>query len=666
MMDPESAPYGTWQSPITADMLASASRPLSFPGFAGEELWWVEGRTEESGRSTVMRRASDGSVHELLPAPWSARNRVHEYGGRPWVAAPVAGGYTLVFTHWGDQRIYRLDPGATVPAVLTPRPDEPAGLRYSDLVVGPDGAEVWAVREQHHGDTITRHIVAVPIDGSAAGDPSEIDELVSGSDFLAYPRPSADGRRLAWLAWDHPNMPWDAAELRVGEITSDGTVEKWSTVFGGPGASAFQPEWAGPDALYVVGERTGWWNLYRVPLDGDAEPLCERTQEFGAPLWMLGFATYAPLADGRLAVVHQRPDGAALGVLDPKKAELDDLELPYSAWAPLLASDGHRVADVAGSTTSPQGIVLVDPGDHKSTAAEVVRWSTDPDELPESTYLPDVEPVTLTGPGDRDIHANVYPPKNPRFTAPDAERPPYVVIVHGGPTGQSDAILDLRKAYFTSRGIGIVDVNYGGSTGYGREYRERLREQWGIVDVEDCVAAVQSLVDSGAADGDRLAIRGGSAGGWTVLAAVTTTDTFACGASYFGVAELLTFAETTHDFESRYLDGLIGPLPATRDRYVERAPLSHVDDVRCPVLLLQGLEDAIVPPHQAELFREALERKGIPHAYLAFEGEQHGFRKAETIIESTEAELSFYGQVMGFEPQDVPVVELSTGTDGGQ
>lgn len=666
------APYGAWESPITAQMLASASRPLSFPGFAGDELWWVEGRSEEAGRATIMRRAANGTVSELLPTPWSARNRVHEYGGRPWVAVPTDGGHALVFTHWGDHRMYRLDPGSDTPAPLTPEPAIDAGLRYSDLVLGPDDAEVWAVRERHDGDTITRHIVAIPVDGTAHDDPTEVDELVAGSDFLACPRPSADGRRLAWLAWDHPNMPWDAAELRVGEITPDGVVAQWRTVLGGDGASVCQPEWAGEDTLYAVCETTGWWNLYEVPLDGELRPLADREEEFGTPLWMLGFATYAPLEDGRLAVTHQGPSGDRLGVLDPASGELTDLDLPYTSWAPLLAGNGRRVTDVAAGTTSPPAVVIVDipaPADVERIRRNgavpapmtTVRWATEPDELPDAAYLPDVEQVTLAAENGRDVHANVYPPKNPRFTPLEDERPPYVVFVHGGPTGQSAAELNLRKAYFTSRGLGVVDVNYGGSSGYGREYRERLRGQWGVVDVEDCVAAVRSLVERGDADGQRLAIRGGSAGGWTVLAAVTSTDAFACGASYFGVAELLEFAKTTHDFESRYLDGLIGPLPEAHDLYVERAPLSHVDNVRCPVLLLQGLEDEIVPPEQAELFRDALARKEIPHAYLPFEGEQHGFRKAETIVASTEAELSFYGQVMGFDPPGVPKLALSTG-----
>lgn len=670
MTERQIAPYGAWESPIGAELLAGSVRRLMWPAFVGDELWWVEGRPDQGGRETVMRLPAGGAPEEVLPQPWSARSRVHEYGGRPWVAVSTDAGPALVFAAWSDQRLYRLDAAGGEPRPLTPEPAEPAGLRYADLVTGPDDTEVWAVRERHDGGTISRHVVAVPVDGSAADDPSHVREIVGGSHFVSNPRPSPDGRRIAWLAWEHPDMPWDATELRVADLDEKGAASSWRVLLGGPlgrdatdpgddRESVFQPEWAGPDALYAVADRTGWWNLYRIPLDGgEPTPLCPREEEFGQPQWVLGLASYAVLADGRIAAMHSGPSGSGLGLLDPATGVLTDLDLPYTDWEPDLATDGRELTNVAASPYAPATVVRVDPA--AGTATEV-RAGTDTDALPDGAYLPDIEEVTLTGPGGRDVHANVYLPKNPRFTAPDGDRPPLVVFVHGGPTSQSGATLSLTKAYFTSRGIGVVDVNYGGSTGYGRAYRERLRGQWGIVDVEDCVAAARALADQGRADPARLAIRGGSAGGWTVLAALTSTDAFACGASYFGVAELLKFAETTHDFESRYLDGLIGKLPDDRDTYVERAPLSHVDDVSCPVLLLQGLEDAVVPPAQAEMFREALARKEIPHAYLPFEGEQHGFRKAETIVAATEAELSFYGQVMGFDPPGVPRLALEGG-----
>ena len=419
-----------------------------------------------------------------------------------------------------------------------------------------------------------------------------------------------------------------------------------------------QPEWLDADTLVAVSDRSGWWNLYRLAAaGGEPEPLCPRAEEFGQPLWTLGQRTYGVLADGRLAVEHGT-DTTTIGVLDPATGELTDLALPYTDFGS-LAVDGGTVLTTAAGPVSATVVLAVDLGSGTGT---VLRESLT--DRPDPAYLPAPRSITVPGPGERDVHAHVYPPTSPDAVAPDGELPPYVVFVHGGPTSHSPATLNLEKAYFTSRSPACSRHASSPSTGYGRAYRERLRRQWGVVDVEDCVAVVQALVRDGLADGARLAIRGGSAGGWTTLAALTGTDTFAAGTSYYGVAELIAFAADTHDFESRYIDGLVGTLPEDRDVYVERAPLSHVDQLSCPVLMLQGLEDKVVPPSQAELFVDALRRKGIPHAYLAFEGEQHGFRRRETVIAALEAELSFYGQVFGFEPPGVPVLALSHGDEG--
>ena len=656
---PVTARYGAWPSPIGASDVAVAGIRLSGPTTvhtdSGDEVWWAEARPTEGGRTVIVRRDAAGAVSDVLPAGWNARTRVHEYGGTAWLPLPGGG---LAFADWSDQRVYRLDPGSTAPTPLTPEPAEAAGLRYADPVLAPGGEEIWWVREAHDQGTIRRHIVAVPVSGAAAADPAAVREIAGGSDFLAFPRPAPDGRRLAWIAWDHPRMPWDGTELRVGELGPDGTVTSVATVLGGPDESVLQPEWADADTLYAVSDRSGWWNLYRLPAGGgEPEPLCPRAEEFGHPLWQLGMTTYAVLADGRLVVRHGT-DTLALGVLDPATGELTDLDLPYTLFGSVDV-DGDTVLTTAASPVEPPEVVAVDL---PTGAVTVLRRSMA--EPPDPAYLPQPRSIVVAGPGERDVHAHVYPPSSPDAVAPDGELPPYVVFVHGGPTSHSPAILDLEKAYFTSRGIGVIDVNYGGSTGYGRAYRERLRREWGIVDVEDCVAAVQALVRDGLADGERLGIRGGSAGGWTTLAALTTTDAFAAGVSYYGVAELIAFTADTHDFESRYIDGLVGTLPEDRDVYVERAPLSHVDQLSCPVLLLQGLEDKVVPPSQAELFAAALEKKGIPHAYLPFAGEQHGFRKQETVVAALEAELSFYGQVFGFEPPGVPVLPLTPGHEG--
>ena len=650
------APYGEWASPIPATALTRATRRLGFPTLVGDEVWWTEDRAAESGRTAVFARRAGGEPVELLPAPWSARSRVHEYGGRAFLAVPgPAGRPALVFAHFTDQRLYRLDPGARQPVPLTPAPAVPAGLRYADLVLSPDRSEIWCVRERHHDGDLDRQIVAVPADGRAATDPAAVREVVGASRFLAYPRLSPDGTRLAWLAWDHPLMPWDGTELRVGTLTG-GRVTGWSTVLGGPAESVFQPEWDGDDHLLAVSDRTGWWNLYRVPAPGTGgpvTPLHPAEQEFGAPLWQLGATTWGRLAGGRLLCIHGT-GSQRLGILDPATGELSDLDLPYQSFTASLAVDRDRAVVIGSDPTRPTAVLRIDlPGGELA----VVRTAADPADLPDPAYLPVAESTSLPGPGGREVHVHIYPPRNPDHTGPPGARPPYTIFVHGGPTGHSAASLDLAKAYLTSRGIGVLDVNYGGSAGYGRAYRQRLTGQWGIVDVEDATAAAAGLVARGGADPARLAIRGGSAGGWTTLCAVTGTDVFAAGTSLYGVADVRRLAATTHDFESRYVEKLVGPA-ATGEQPDDRSPLHRADSTRCPVLLLQGAADPIVPVEQAEAFRDALIAAGIPYALLVFPGEHHGFRGAETIVTATEAELSFYGQVMGFTPPGVPTLPL--------
>lgn len=650
------SPYGSWTSPITAADIARGGVRLGFPdlvdgGDGAPDVWWSEGRPAEGGRQVIVSAATG----DLLPAPFNARTRVHEYGGRSWIALPATPCPVLVFAEWGDQRLYRLDPGGS-PQPITPVPPVEAGWRYADFTLSADGAEIWCVREQHSPDgEVSRAIVAVPTDGSAADDALRVRVVVAGSQFYAWPRLSPDGRRLAWIAWDHPHMPWDSTQLRIGNLAA-GVVDDWHVAIGRDGESVLHPEWipGDPDHLYVVSDRSNWWNIYQVSAAGaEPMPLATAAEEFGGPLWELGYTFYRVLDDGRLLVRHTNPVHP-LGILDPATGHIAHLDLPFTTWQPVFGVTGHTAIGIGGSPSIPSSVVKIDL---VAGSTEIMRQSVD--HVPDTAHLPQPRNVTLPGPGGRDVHANVYPPRNPDFAAPAGELPPYIVFVHGGPTSAAALSFNIEYAYFTSRGIGIVDVNYGGSTGYGREYRQRLRGQWGVVDVEDCVAAAQALAAAGEADRSRLAIRGGSAGGWTTLAALTRTNAFAAGASYFGVAELLQFAKDTHDFESRYLDGLIGPLPEAHDLYVERAPLSHVDDVACPVLLLQGLEDKVVPPSQAEMFRDALVAKGIRHAYLAFEGEQHGFRQAANVIAALEAELSFYGQILGFTPPGVAVLELS-------
>jgi dipeptidyl aminopeptidase/acylaminoacyl peptidase len=719
-MTTETTCYGEWPSPITGADIARKHVGLAFPTISGARVWWVETRPAEGGRLAVVAQGPDGIPRDLLPAAYNARTRVHEYGGQPYL--PVPGG--LVFANFADQRLYLCaDPGGEAGAAdarrdagaadarrdagaadarrdagaadakgdagaAEPRPltapaiaaGPGAGDRFADFALSPDGREVWCVRERHAGGRVTRAIVAVPLDGSAAEDTGAVRILVSGSDFYAYPSPSPDGTALAWVCWDHPRMPWDGAELRVAPIGDAGAAR---VIMGGDQESVLAPVWRDDRSLYVISDRSGWWNLYLAELDeppgaprapaGGPKALCPREEEFGAPLWQLGMYPYAVLGDGRIAVTHGTGE-SRLGMLDPDTGELTDFDLPYQVFLPWLSSCGLAVAGIAGAPAVPLSVVRVDiPAAAEAAAgtAAVRELRREADSLPDAAYLPVPRAVQLTGPSGSVVHALVYPPANPAVTAPEGELPPYIVWVHGGPTGHVLPRLDLEKAFFTSRGIGIIDVNYGGSSGYGRAYRERLRGQWGIVDVADVMTAALALAEAGEADRKRLGIRGGSAGGWTALAAVTSGlgiadevraagqhGVFAAVASYFGVSDLRGFAEQTHDFESRYLDGLIGPLPECEELYVQRAPLGHVTDATCPILLMQGLDDPVVLPVQAESIAADLAAHGIPYAYLPFAGESHGFRRAETIVASLEAELSFYGQIMGFTPPGVPPVPL--------
>ncbi|MDJ0395285.1 prolyl oligopeptidase family serine peptidase [Rhodococcus sp. G-MC3] len=631
-----SLPFGSWPSPISAADLSASGHPVEAGRFVGDEIWWSELRPTENGRTAVCRYRGD-VVETLLTTPSNARSRVHEYGGGAWTATPDG---RIVFAEFSDQRVYVTSPGRT-PVPLTPKPESASSVRFGELsIVGDD---VLAVREIHDGSEVARDICVIALDGSG------VRSLVSGSQFLAYPRLSPDGSKLAWIAWDHPQMPWDGTELRVADLAG-GT---WKTVLGGTEESVLQPEWIDDESLYVISDRTGWWNIYRAGVDGTVSPLHAAEADFGAPLWQLGARWYSVLDDGKLLTV--RTFGVdTLGVLDPSSGVLEDVDLGGLTSVSLGGRKGSTVLLKAGGAQSPSGLRLLD-----LATGQLTDIRSGLEAVPDADYLPQGKPMTFHG-AEREVHAIAYAPRNPEYQGLDGELPPYVAFVHGGPTAHVAPALNPVFAYFTSRGIGVVDVNYGGSSGYGREYRNRLRGQWGIVDVEDTVAAVQGLANAGLADPARLAIEGGSAGGWTVLAALTSSDVFACGASYYGVAELELFVAETHDFESRYIDGLIGPLPEALDLYRTRAPVNNVDGLSCPVLLLQGLSDPIVPPSQAERFRDAMVRKGIPHAYLAYEGESHGFRKLETQVNARESELSFYGQVLGFTPPGIPKLELWT------
>lgn len=632
-------PYGTWPSPVSADLLASSAIGLSEPSVDGEVVRWLELRPAEGGRTVLVERAPDGSVRDAFGADWNARTLVHEYGG----GAYLARGGVVWFSNFTDQRVYRSAQDDERPAAVTPEPSRPRADRYADADLHPDGRRLYAVREHHPASgEVVNEIVVVAAGG---GEP----QLVAGGhDFYAAPRVSPDGTQLAWLTWDHPRMPWDGTELHVGRIAGDGTVTDVRTVAGGGEESLVQPEWAPDGRLTVCSDRTGWWNLCAVRGQGGEqalEPLAPMEAEVGQPAWVFGARSYAWLDDGRVAMAANA-DGRTRLLVRETDGTVRDAGFDGSPHRVVAAGDG-RVVVAATSPTQPLVLARVDLA---TGAAEVLRRSTEVELDPAYVSVP--EALTFPTSGQQTAHANYYPPASAEVAAPDGERPPLLVLSHGGPTSQSPAAFSLGTQFWTTRGFAVVDVNYGGSTGYGRAYRQRLDGQWGQVDVEDCVAAAAFLVDRGDVDPDRLAIRGGSAGGWTTLCALTFTDTFAAGASHFGVADAARLAEDTHKFESRYLDRLIGPWPQAEEVYRQRSPIHHTQALSCPLILLQGLEDEVVPPSQAEMMVDALRARGIPYAYVTFAGEQHGFRQAASIVRAAEAELSFYGQVLGFSPAD--------------
>ncbi|KUO05956.1 prolyl oligopeptidase family serine peptidase [Streptomyces caeruleatus] len=644
--------YGSWPSPVDAALAATHDGHPEWVGFVGDEAWWTEPRPTEGGRRTLVRRRADGTEESVLPAPWNVRSRVVEYGGQPWAGVEVDGRPLVVFVDFADQRLYRYEEGGE-PRPLTPLSPVGGGLRWAEPQVRLELGEVWCVLEEFTGDgptDVRRVLAAVPLDGSAAEDRDGVRELTDDRHrFVTGPRIAPDGLRVAWLAWDHPRMPWDGTELLVADVGADGTLDAPRTVAGGPEESIAQVDWALDGRLLYVSDRSGWWNLYR-----DGVPLCPREEEFGGPLWKPGLRWFAPLAGGLVAVVHGR-GATALGVLEPETGEIVDAAGPWTEFEATLAVYGERIVAVGASPRSAYEVVELDTCTGRARVIGAAH-----DDAVDPAYYPEPQIRTFTGPAGDEIHAHIYPPHNPGCVAPADTPPPFVVWAHGGPTSRAPLVLDLAIAYFTSRGIGVAEVNYGGSTGYGRAYRDRLREQWGVVDVEDCAAVALALADEGTADRDRLAVRGGSAGGWTAAASLTATDVYACGTILYPILDLAGWGTgETHDFESRYLESLVGPLAEVPARYAERSPAAHADRLTVPFLLLQGLDDVICPPTQCERFLARMAGRRVPHAYLAFEGEGHGFRRAETMIRVLESELSLYAQVFGLNPPGIPTLELT-------
>jgi dipeptidyl aminopeptidase/acylaminoacyl peptidase len=634
------APYGSWASPITADLVASEGGvSFAYLDVSEEGVYWTESRPQEQGRSALVFRPHGGDPADIVPADFNVRTRVHEYGGGAW----FRDGQVVFCSSFDDSRLYRIDPRRDAePQPITPEPHEPHALRYADGRVFAGGRLIVCVRELHGGGEPVNELVVLPTDGS-----SEPRVVASGRDFYAAPRPSPDGAALAWLAWDHPHMPFEGTDLCVGRLAADGSVSNERRVAGSQEESIFQPEWGSDAHLYFVSDRTGWSNLY-VERDGGVHALTSEEAELGYPQWVFDLSRYAFLDDGRIACIFTRAAVDGLELLDPQSGKLERLDLPYSSYSsPSLRSHGNRLVFPASSPTDPAAVIELelDSGDRN-----VLRRSTEV-EL-DGRYISMAQAVDFPGTDGLVSHGFYYAPLNPEYTGPPDELPPLVVLVHGGPTAHVATALDLFIQLFTSRGIAVVDLNYGGSTGYGREYTDRLRGRWGEVDVEDSAAAARYLGERGDADPARVQITGGSAGGYTTLMALAVRDEFASGVSYYGVADLVTFHEETHKFESHYDEYLVGPWPDAIELYRDRSPVTHADSISNPLLLLQGLDDKVVPPSQAEVIVDALKRRGIPYAYIAFEGEGHGFRKAENIKRASEAHLSFLAQVSGFQPAD--------------
>lgn len=626
------APYGTWKSPVTADLVSGGS--IGFPQVEldGNEIYWLEQRPAEGGRVAIMRRDVAGNAVEVVSPDFSARSRVHEYGGG---ALAVFEG-TVVFTNNADQRVWIVEPGKE-PRPLTPE-DE---TRHADFAIDPGQRRLVCVCEDHAPPGEPENFLRlVTFDGGTA-------PLQRGRDFYGAPRLSPDGSRLAWICWDHPNMPWDGTELWIADFGADARLGNARCVAGGADESIFQPQWSRDGCLYFVSDRTGWWNLYRWrQADDEPQAVCPMEADCGQGFWQFGMATYGLMDDGNIVIAAAEDGVWRLNRLSQPAGVLESIDLPFADYQGIRADNG-RIAFVASGDETPSSVVVYDSGaDKHEVLKQSFRLDVDPG------YFSVPEAVTFPTADGEIAHGFLYAPTNRDYAAPSGELPPLIVKGHGGPTSQARRGLNLKIQYWTSRGFAYLDVNYRGSTGFGRAYRNKLYGQWGVVDVEDCVAGARWLAENGKVDGKRLLISGGSAGGFTVLAALTFHDVFKAGASHYGIGDLMALADDTHKFESRYIDRLVGPLPEAEAIWRERSPINHTGRLNCPVIFFQGLDDKVVPPNQAEAMVAALRSKGIAVAYVPFEGEGHGFGKAENIKRALEGELYFYGRIFGFDPAD--------------
>ena len=645
-------PFGSWPSPISVDLVVASSRQLREVWLDREDVYWIEGRPDEGGRFAIVRCGAGGTIADVTPAGSNARSMVHEYGG---------GSYTVedrlvVYSEMSDGRLYRQHGDRPTEPITAEGP-----YRYADLRIDSTRERVLCVREDHSaaGQEPESAIVAVSLSDG------ETQVLAHGADFYSHPRLDPSGTHLAWLTWSHPDMPWDASELWLAAVTAEGSLTGARRVAGGPGESIAQPEWAPDGTLVFCSDRTGWWNLYRLDVSPSehggtppAEPLAPMDAEFAVPQWVFGQSTYAIDRDGTILAIARSEGRDRLFRLQADGRSPEEIDQPFLEMSTMRLQDRRAVYLGAGPSL-PASIVRLDLATGDAT---ILHQPSKP--VVDAAYMAVPQQISFPSAGGRVAHALFYAPTNPSVQSVDGERPPLIVLSHGGPTAQASAAMDMDKQFFTTRGFAVVDVDYGGSSGYGRAYRQLLDGTWGIVDVEDCTAAARYLADRGLVDRARLFIRGGSAGGYTTLRALTTCGDFAAGSSHYGVGDLEALARDTHKFESRYLDRLVGPYPAAIETYRERSPIHATDRIDCPLIVFQGLDDRVVPPAQAEQLVAALQRKGLPYAYLTFAGEGHGFRRAENICRVLVAELSFFAQLFDFEPADeleaVPIANLAS------
>ncbi|RED49970.1 alpha/beta hydrolase family protein [Aestuariispira insulae] len=622
------APYGSWPSQITTDLLTKGAVSLGQIAVEDGKAVWTEMRPSEAGRSALVTEGADGGLKDLISEPFNARSWVHEYGG----GAFAVGGDVVWFIDPKEKALMRLKPGQSPERVLAK-----ARTAFADFLIDEKRQRLIAVSETLNPDSeATNQLVAIGFDGS-------LEVLAKGADFYCAPKLSPDGGRLAWIQWHHPNMPWDGTELVEARLDEAGRITGQRIVAGGAEESVFQPEYNHAGQLHYVSDRSGFWNIYR---DGEVPLHYAFEAEFGLPHWIFGMRTYGFLEDDTIVCTYSEKGEWRLGQLDPATGSLSGMDIPWCGFDSLVC-EGRKAWFVGARADRPDELVEFDID---SGAGRILRSAAELDVPAGDISIG--QAVAFPTDGGDSAYAYYYPPSNSGFEGPAEEKPPLIVRSHGGPTGQSTRGLSLKYQYWTSRGFAVLDVNYSGSTGYGRAYRERLNGNWGVADVADCVNGARYCADKGWADPDRLIIAGGSAGGYTTLCALTFQDVFKAGCSSYGIGDLTALANDTHKFESRYLDNLIGRWPDDASIYRSRSPLNATEKLNCPILFLQGEEDKVVPPNQAEKMVNALKDKNLPVAYLLFEGEGHGFRRADTIRRALEAELSFYAQIFDFQPAE--------------